>query len=278
MANFKVSKIIIFVFILAAGFAAAALYSINNNKSPDVLNYNDRAKPPASNVPPKNNPEPKPPVVKIASSTPPLPNTLNLPIPFTAQAPTGNWDQLHNEACEEAGAIMVAEYFKGNKNIQLDPELVEGQISSLTLWQDQHFGYHLDTTAEETAQMIRGYYGLEAKVVSNYTLQNIKDELNSHHAVILPVNGRQIGNPNYKQPGPIYHMLVIRGYSDAALGVGAPTGASEHSTILITNDSGTRKGQNYPYTFETLYNAAADWDHNTNTIDQNKKVMIVVWK
>jgi hypothetical protein len=111
--------------------------------------------------------------------------------------------------------------------------------------------------------MIEGFFGLQAKVFNNYTSQDIKDQLNLKHVVILPVNGRLIGNPNYKQPGPIYHMLVIRGYT---------------ATGLITNDSGTRNGQNYPYAFKTLYNAGADWDHNTNTIDQSKKVMIVVSK
>ena len=61
-----------------------------------------------------------------------------------------------------------------------------------------------------------------------------------HHVVIIPVDGQIIGNPNYTAPGPIYHMLVIRGYTSAE---------------LITDDSGTRKGQNYPYAFNTLYNA-----------------------
>jgi Peptidase_C39 like family len=197
------------------------------------------------------------------STTTPQPNILNLPIPFTSQAPTGNWDLVHNEDCEEASSLMANAYLTGNTNTTLPAAEVETQMNNLNAWEDSHLGYHLDTTAEETAQMIEGFYGLQAKVYGDYTLQDIKDQLNLHHVVILPVNGQIIGNPNYTAPGPIYHMLVVRGYT---------------SSGLITNDSGTRRGLNYPYNFETLHNAGADWDHNTNTIDQNKKVMIVVSK
>src|SRR5688572_5442442 len=44
---------------------------------------------------------------------PALPKTLLLKVPFTPQAPTANWDELHNEACEEASSLMAAAYFNG---------------------------------------------------------------------------------------------------------------------------------------------------------------------
>jgi len=188
---------------------------------------------------------------------------LNLPIPFTSQAPTGNWDLVHNEDCEEAGAVMANAYLTGNTAVVLPAAQVDAEMNNLNNWEDSHFGYHLDTTAAETAQMITDYYGLKAAVQEGYTFADIKDQINLHHVVILPVNGQIIGNPNYTQPGPIYHMLVVRGYT---------------ATGLITDDSGTRRGQNYPYTFDILHNAGADWDHTTNTIDRTKKVMIIVSK
>lgn len=274
MDNFKISKITprekssrikVYLFIVAILFAAAGVYYFNS-RTPSVVNQNYKtndASTTTGNGSLANKVQaPSPPPV-AATSTPKQSNVLNLPIPFTPQAPTGNWDQLHNEACEEASAIMANAYLTGDKDVIMPPSQVETEINNLTVWQDQHFGYNLDTTAQETAQMIEGVYGLQTKVLNDYTLQDIKDQINLHHVVILPVNGQVIGNPNYKQPGPIYHMLVVRGYT---------------STGLITNDSGTRRGENYPYTFETLHSAGADWDHNTNTIDQNKKVMIVVWK
>ena len=111
--------------------------------------------------------------------------------------------------------------------------------------------------------MIRSVYGLKVSIVNNFTEKEIKEALSANKVIIIPVNGRKLGNPNYKQPGPIYHMLVIRGYT---------------ATKIITNDSGTRNGENYSYLFSTINNATADWDHATNTIDESKSVMIVVSK
>jgi len=241
------------------------------NKPPRAVNNNNQTNNPVAATgnetpaPAVKTPAPEvtTPAPETATTTPKKATSLNLPIPFTSQAPTANWDELHNEACEEASAIMANAYLTDDRDKVIPAVRVEKEISALTDWQVKNFGYNLNTTAEETAKMIEGYYGLKAKVVSDYTLQDIKDQLDLDHVVILPVNGRLIGNPNYKQPGPIYHMLVIRGYT-----VGN----------LITNDSGTRKGQNYIYTYKTLSASAADWDHATDTIDQSKKVMIIVSK
>lgn len=258
--SLRTSKYTIFFIFAALIFAAGSLYYING-RVPRVTNYHSPA---GSSATTTGSAGAAPPV-----SAPPVtasgtePNVLNLLIPFTSQAPTGNWDTVHNEDCEEATSLMANAYLTGNTALTLPAAQVDTGMDTLNNWEDSHFGYHLDTTAEETAQMIEGAYGLQAKVQVNYTLQDIKDQINLHHVVILPVNGQIIGNPNYTQPGPIYHMLVIRGYT---------------ATGLITNDSGTKRGQNYPYTFDTLYNAGADWNHSTNTIDQSKKVIIIVSK
>ncbi|MFA5991471.1 MAG: C39 family peptidase [Candidatus Doudnabacteria bacterium] len=215
------------------------------------------------------------PIVKndVSTSTQPSPienlkleirnSSLLLPVPFTPQAPTANWDTMHNEDCEEAGAIMVAEYFSGNKNARLDSEFVEEQLTKLTNWEMQTFGYNLDINSEEVVKMITTNYGLQAKIITDVTEENIKKELAQNHLVLLPANGQLLGNPNYKQPGPKYHMLVIRGYTP---------------TSIITNDPGTRNGLNYVYDFETLYNANGNWDHAISQVDRNIKNMIVVWK
>lgn len=202
---------------------------------------------------------------KPSTTQPPTTNpaTLSLKVPFTPQAPTGNWDQLHNEACEEASAIMAAAYFSGDTRSRIPATEVEAQITALTNWQQSNFGYYLDTTAEETAEMIRGFYNLNAKIVTDYTEKDIKDALNANKIPIIVAAGRKLGNPNYRQPGPIYHMLVVRGYT---------------ATKIITNDPGTRNGESYLYSFTTLKNASADWDHVTDTIDESKSVMIVVSK
>lgn len=198
-----------------------------------------------------------------SSSSGSLPTTFSLAIPFTPQAPTGNWDTLHNEACEEAAAIMANAYLTGDKDVVMPASSVESQITTLTNWEQQNFGYYLDTTAAETAKMIEGVYGLKTQIINNYSEDQIKQPLNDHEVVIIPEDGQLLGNPNYKTPGPIYHMLVIRGYTPDA---------------IITNDSGTRNGRNYSYSFSTVYDSGANWNHSTNTIDKNVHIAIIVSK
>ncbi|HTL39405.1 MAG TPA: C39 family peptidase [Methylomirabilota bacterium] len=226
-----------------------------------VNNYIHQKYPAPVSTPTNDNSVETPTVGSNPSPADSWPTSLLLPVPFTPQAPTANWDTLHNEACEEASAIMASEYFKGNRQITLAPSFVEDQISLLTKWQDDNFGYHLDTTSAETAEMIEKVYGLKTKLIENFTQDQLKDELNKKHVILISEYGRALNNPNYKSPGPIHHMLVVRGYT---------------KNNFVTNDSGTRNGLNYAYSFNTLYSAAADWDQQTQNVDQSKKIAIIV--
>jgi hypothetical protein len=257
----KTSLVIVLIFVVAA--CAAILYI--HKRWPTIsivpLQSNSTQNNSASNTTATNNSSTSTPPASSSSNS--LPATFSLPIPFTPQAPTGNWDTLHNEACEEAAAIMANAYLTGDKDVVMPAASVESQITTLTNWEQQNFGYYLDTTAAETAKMIEGAYGLKTQIISNYSEEQVKQALNDHEVVIIPEDGQLLGNPNYRTPGPIYHMLVIRGYTPDA---------------IITNDSGTKNGRNYSYSFSTIYDAGANWDHNTNTIDKNVHIAIIVSK
>jgi len=111
--------------------------------------------------------------------------------------------------------------------------------------------------------MIREVYGLKTEIKKDYTENDLKRALTDGKLVILSLNGRLLGNPNFRSPGPIYHMLVLRGWNEKE---------------FITNDPGTRKGKNYTYTYETLHNAAAEWIHDQKTTDTSIKNAIIVSK
>ena len=203
------------------------------------------------------------------NSAPSLPSSKLLPVPFTPQAPTANWDELHGEGCEEASVIMANAYYNYNDNNDknkdgtLDPVFVEQELIKITEWEKQNFGYYLDINSEETVHVIREVYGLNAEVVRTYTEQSMKQYLVDGKLILFPAQGQQLGNPNYRRPGPPYHMLVIKGYTKNG---------------FVTNDPGTRRGASYPYSFNVLYNANGDWDHDTESVNQTKKMIIVVWK
>ena len=128
--------------------------------------------------------------------------------------------------------------------------------------------YKVDVTAQETANILADYFGITAQIAEQVTVENIKKELIKGNLIIIPAAGRLLGNPNFQTPGPIYHMLVIRGFNE---------------TEFITNDPGTKRGEGFKYKYQTLINAIHDWDHSLaedgmteKDINQGKKVMIII--
>lgn len=188
-----------------------------------------------------------------------IPSEFNLDIPFTSQAPFGNWDAAHEEYCEEASLVMAIRFLT-NRGIS-GAQDADDAMNAMKDWQVERFGYFESTTADETATIAREYLGLQAKVVKDFTWDEVKRELLQGHVVILPSAGRELGNPNFTGLGPIYHMLVVRGWT---------------STHIITNDPGTRKGEEYVYNPDVLYAAVGDYNHNDPA--HGDTVMVVVWK
>ena len=202
-------------------------------------------------------PQPASPPAAIAAD---LPAEINLDIPFASQAPFGNWEMPYQEACEEAAVIMAHYYLTG---ATLSAEKMNEEILKLVEWEKKTFGFYEDTNGAETARMLTEYFGdadVEVRYGADVTIENIKREVAAGHPVILLAAGRLLPNPNFKPPGPLYHALIIRGYTKNGL--------------IITNDPGTYKGKNFLYAPDVLYNAIHEWDAN-NILD-GKKVMIVV--
>lgn len=190
-----------------------------------------------------------------------LPGELNLAVPFTSQAPKANWDLPYQEMCEEASVYMVAEYFAGTKAGKIDAEKADSALLQAIAFEEELLGTYLDTTAEETVKFIESFYGLEAQVIKNPTVEEIKAEVAAGRPVIVPAAGRQLGNPNFTGEGPLYHMLVIKGYT---------------AGTFITNDPGTRNGENYVYDIATIMEAMGDW--NDGSPATGAKVVIFVSK
>jgi len=199
-----------------------------------------------------------PEILPSTSPYPALPYTINLAVPFTPQAPHANWDPPYQEACEEASLLMVARYKNGN--IISSPEDADEEIWKLIKFENDFFGDYKHTTAEETAQIARIYYGFKnTEVVYDFTIDDVKKELAQGHPIIVPAAGRQLHNPYFRRPGPLYHMLVIRGYTQDK---------------FITNDPGTKRGEEFVYKYEDLLNAVHDW--NGGDVETGRKVMIVI--
>lgn len=200
-----------------------------------------------------------------------LPATVTLNVPFTVQAPYGKWDEIHEETCEEASLLMAAWYATGKtggatngyKN-QIPLATAEAELLSMNAWEEENFGSAHDTNAEQTARIAREKLGLKNVTVKTVvTEESIKQELVAGNVIIMPAAGRLLKNPNFKAPGPPYHMYLITGYT---------------ATHFIAHDPGTRKGEDYLYSFATVVNASHDWLGSKDTIMQGPQRMVVIGK
>ena len=177
-------------------------------------------------------PEEETPVAVLA-----IPASAEIKMQFASQAPFGNWDQPYQDACEEA-SIIIDRYYLDKLNLTKDT--MNQQILAMIDWQNQNWGGHFDLTSEKTLDLAQQFYGLKGQVVSDYDVDFIKQKIANGVPVLIPANGKKLNNPNFKNGGPEYHMLVIKGYD---------------SKNFITNDPGTRKGEGYVYPYDVILNS-----------------------
>lgn len=198
----------------------------------------------------------------VEISTPPqneLPKSVIVDVPFTSQAPFGVWDNTHEEACEEASLIMMKYYLDGK---ELNPQIAESEIQSLKEYQIKKYGHFEDSDMEELVETAFDFYKLDnLKVVYDFSMQDLKRELAKSNPVIVPTAGRELGNPFFTQPGPLYHNLVLVGYD---------------GNKIITNDPGTKRGESFEYDIDVLFASIHDFPGDKNKITQGRKAMIVV--
>lgn len=195
----------------------------------------------------------------LLSFTGTLPTEVNLAVPFMSQAPTADWGEPYQEACEEASAIMVDAFYRGESGV-MDILKADAAIQKFVGYEKGSLGFYEDTTAAELAKVIRDYYGYRDVVVQPFdTTDDLKRVVALGYPVIVPMSGKLLNNPNFRNGGPLYHMLVIRGYANG---------------LFITNDPGTRKGEGYTYDEVTIMNAAHDW--NGGEVTNGQRVMLVI--
>lgn len=187
------------------------------------------------------------------------PNSVFIDVPFSSQAPHANWDDPYQEACEEISLIM-AKYFLEEKT--LNPDSADKEILDLVAYETS-VGLPYDVTIAELAKVAEDHYGLTARIETDVTVESIKKELATGNPVIIPAAGRDLGNPYFSGEGPWYHMLIIVGYD---------------GKNFITNDPGTRRGEGYKYSYETLVSAIHDWTGVKEEIRNGKKAMLIVTK
>jgi hypothetical protein len=225
--------------------------------------------PPTPSPTPAPTPTPKPTPSPVPTPTPaptpapqptpkPAATAINLKVPFVLQAPFANWDAVHEETCEEASAIMVQLYLSGSGAISA--QAAEDRLLELVQYQKDTIGHFEDTSAEETAGFMRTKLGLKgAKAVDVESIEDVKAYLRRGIPVVMPTAGKLLSNPNFKNGGPDYHMIVLKGFRE--------------NGDIITNDPGTRRGADYIYSAKTIWSAINDWQDGK--LSGKKRVVVV---
>lgn len=186
-----------------------------------------------------------------------VPDSFNLMVPFVVQAPFAEWDALHEDACEEASVIMLYAYL--NDETYISAEDAEERIRAIVNYEMETLGYFESTTAEQTAGIMRDFYGMQNISAQELgSIDELKRQIAKGYPVVVPASGKSLKNPFFTNGGPDYHMLVVKGYT---------------ATYFITNDPGTKRGADFMYTYNTLWNAIHDW--NGGNVLEGKKMMII---
>src|SRR3989344_756084 len=170
--------------------------------------------------------------INIENTNDDIPKEINLLVPFTSQAPLKDWNQPWQDACEEAVVLMFDAYYK---EYNLSPLFARDEIIKMVDWeQKKDWGVSIE-------------------------IEKIKRIIASGNIVLTVADGKVLPNPNFRNGGPEYHALIIRGYTDKT---------------FITNDPGTQFGNNFEYNYDDLMNAIRDW--NDGEVKNGRKVILVV--
>lgn len=195
-----------------------------------------------------------------------------IPVPFSSQAPLANWqDSRQQDGCEEATALMAMAWVKGEgikAKEKISKASWEKKIIALSDFEKKKYGEYRDVTLSDMVKWIfKDYFKYDKISVKPVaSAKDILTELEKGRIVLLPMNGRELKNPNFKAPGPVTHMVLVKGYD-------------YKTKEFITNDPGTRKGENYRYPEKIILKAIRVYPTGYHlTVKKIKKEMIVVEK
>jgi hypothetical protein len=192
-----------------------------------------------------------------------LPAAVNLPVPYTTQAPLGNWaDRQHT--CEEASLLMVDRYLHGDHSTgTIDPRTADRGINQITAWKPA-----VDLTIQQVGEVARNNMGWAYEVLPA-TRAEMKQQLALGRPLIVGVRTHGLGNANYpgyrthfEQPGwSVSHYLVVTGY--------------DQYDSFVLNDPGISKGHGYHIKYDQLMHAIDDLDQAYPSLNAGRVFLVL---
>jgi hypothetical protein len=185
-------------------------------------------------------------------------------VPFIVQAPNADWkNERLQDGCEEASAVILSGWYNNEGSIWKSEALK--RILAASTWLETNTNTFHDNSVEDIVRLLKEKYYIKiADILENPTLDEIKIKLRENKLVLVPTNGQLLGNPYFSGAGPERHMIIIRGYDD-------------DKEMFIVNDPGTKRGENYHYSYQTvlLANLAYPSGYHEKITTERKAVIVV---
>jgi hypothetical protein len=183
-------------------------------------------------------PDPSP---SVQPSPSPLPPSVFIGVPYTTQAPLGNWDAAHEDYCEAAAMLMYGAYLRGDRRPVIPPAEADQRMAQIVQWERATWPGVLNLPLADVAQVGAHFYGAAPVLDPTATLAEVETILAAGHPVVIPLMthgapGGQRINPDYGWLD-VYHVLLITGYGPG---------------YLVTNDAGIGRGQSLRYSWSVL--------------------------
>ena len=192
-----------------------------------------------------------------------LPPNVLLRVPYTTQAPFGNWD-VRQHTCEEASLVMVDRYLRGDHSgAPIDPGTADAAINRITPWKPA-----VDLTSQQVGEVAHLHLGWSYQVLQASRL-NMERQLALGRPLIVGVRTHGLGNANYpgyrthyEQPAwSVSHYLVAIGY--------------RASGSFVLNDPGITRGQGYDITYDQLMHAIDDLDQAYPSLNSGRVFLVL---
>lgn len=192
-----------------------------------------------------------------------LPLSVLMAVPYTTQAPLGNWE-ARQHTCEEASLVMVDRYLRGDHSgAPIDPGTADAAINQITPWKPS-----VDLTSQQVGEVAHLHLGWSYEVLEASRL-NMQKQLALGRPLIVGVRTHGLGNANYpgyrthyEQPAwSVSHYLVVTGYRT--------------SGSFVLNDPGITRGQGYDITYDQLMHAIDDLDQAYPALSSGRVFLVL---
>lgn len=196
----------------------------------------------------------------------PDPTRVSLDVPYVNEAPENIWTGSWKNACEEATIAMVDKYYAGVKTVSVPEAKV--YLQALFDFQKREYGSDANSDAARTLEIIKSEADFDGRVVTNPTIEQIKEELRAGRPIIGFHRGFDLQNKNipFLRTGSSYHTTVIKGFDDMA-------------GHFITHDPGdSKEGADHVYEYELYMNSLHDYRYTTGLADGPPRVIFTFTK